>query len=59
MYEGRLSVYGRQSEEMGAPKQDQPEDRTENEKCLKKKKKEEEEEGKRRRARQQKNYWIE
>lgn len=39
MYEGRLSVYGRQSEEMGAPKQDQPEDRTENEKCLKKKKK--------------------
>lgn len=38
MYEGRLSVYGRQSEEMGAPKQDQPEDRTENEKCLKKKK---------------------
>lgn len=37
MYEGRVFVCGRQSEEINAPNQDQLEDRTENLKCLKRK----------------------
>lgn len=61
MYEGRLFVCGRQSEETDVPNQDQPntEQKIKRFKKKKKVKEKKEEEEKCRRARPQKNNWAE